>query len=91
MIRLLNILSALRKVVTMCRHELKAIDKSIAYYMADTGLTREQVAKQLGMSANTLRWKRAGESDWSWSEILTLSELTGKTPDELADIQTVSI
>ena len=74
----------------MCQHELKAIDKSIAHYMADTGLTREQVARQLGMSANTLRWKRSGETDWAWSEILTLSELTGKTPDELAGIQAVS-
>ena len=62
------------------------IDKAIGYYMVDEKLTQESMAKRLNMTANTLRWKREGKNDWSWSEILSLSELLGKTPDELAGI-----
>ncbi len=63
---------------------LNAVDLAIRYYMAEKEITREQMAKEMGMSANTLRWKREGKTDWTLSEILRLSCLTGKTVDELA-------
>lgn len=60
-----------------------AIDRAIGYYMADNKLTREQMSELMGMSTNTLRWKREGKNEWTLSEILKLSEIVGKTPDEL--------
>lgn len=63
-----------------------AIDKAIGYFIVEQHINREKMANLMGMSRNTLRWKREGKYDWSWSEILRLSELTGKTPNELAGI-----
>lgn len=62
----------------------RAIDEIIAFFMFEQKLTVEKMAALLGMSANTLRAKRSGERPWVWDEILHLSELTGKTLDELA-------
>lgn len=64
-----------------------SISVAIADYMNEHGITREQMAEKLGMSANSLRWKREGSKDWTWSEILALSRLVGKSPDELAGIE----
>ena len=62
-----------------------AINRAIGYYMADNNLTREQMADKLGMSTNTLRWKREGKNEWLLSEVILLSDITGKSPDELTD------
>lgn len=61
----------------------QSIDRAIGYYMTDNKLTREQMAELIGISPNTLRWKREGKNEWLLSEILKLSEITGKSPDEL--------
>lgn len=61
----------------------QSIDRAIGYYMTDNKLTREQMAELIGISTNTLRWKREGKNEWLLSEILKLSEITGKSPDEL--------
>ena len=63
-----------------------SIDRNIGYFMVEQKLNREQMAALMSMSANTLRWKREGKTDWAWSEILRLSEITGKSPDELAGL-----
>jgi hypothetical protein len=68
---------------------ITAIDRSIALYMFDNKLTREQMAAQLDMSANTLRWKREGKNEWLLSEVMKLSELTHKSLDELTGFNTV--
>ena len=70
----------------MADKSVEIIDKAIGYFMVDEKLTQESMSKRLNMTANTLRWKREGKNDWSWSEILTLCEILGKTPDELAGI-----
>lgn len=64
-----------------------AIDHAIAFFMFEQKLTVEKMAQLLGMTANTLRAKRSGERDWTWSEILHLSDLLGVTPNELAGIK----
>ena len=61
-----------------------AIDSAIGDYMKEQKLSQTQLAAKLDMSANSLRNKRTGQTDWSWSEILTLSNIMGKTPDELS-------
>ena len=68
---------------------LTSIDRNIGYYIVEQKITRERMAELLGMNANTLRWKREGKSPWKWDEILQLSEITGKSPDELAGINQV--
>lgn len=68
---------------------IKSIDLAIGYFMVEQKITREQMAKLLGMSANSLRWKREGKKDWTWSEILRLSDITGKSPNELAGYSAV--
>ena len=64
-----------------------AIDKKIAFFMFEQTLTVEEMARLLDMTANTLRSKRRGERDWTWGEILHLSDLLGITPNELAGIE----
>ena len=64
----------------------KSIDLSIGYFMVEKKINNGQMANLLGMSANTLRWKREGKTDWSWSEILLLSEILGKSPDVLSGL-----
>ena len=62
----------------------QSIDRAIAYYMVDNGLSQKQMASLLDMTANTLRQKRSGKSDWSWTEALKLSRILDKSLDELA-------
>lgn len=64
-----------------------AIDEIIAFFMFEQKLTVEQMASAVGMSANTLRAKRSGERPWTWDEVLHLSDLTGKSLEELAGLK----
>lgn len=70
----------------MEQRTIEAIDLAIAYFMAEQKISRGQMAELMEMSANTLRWKREGKTDWTWSELLRLSDITGKSPNELAGI-----
>lgn len=63
----------------------RAIDREIRYYMADNSLNQREMADKLHMSRNTLRNKRK-HGTWQWSEVLQLSEITGKPLDVLAGI-----
>lgn len=65
----------------------RAIGREIAAFMFEQKLTLEKMAALMSMTTNTLRYKRDGRFDWKWSEILRLSELTGKSPDELAGLK----
>lgn len=63
---------------------VKSIDLAIADYIQKNSMTREAMATEMNMSTNTLRWKREGKYDWTWSEILKLSEIIGCTVEGLA-------
>lgn len=65
----------------------RTIARGIVVFMFETQTTLEQVARHLGISNVTLRSKLRGQSEWRWSEILKLCELTGKSPDELAGLK----
>lgn len=69
--------------MTSIKSAAESIDLAIGYFMAEQKITREQMAQLMGMSANTLRWKREGKNDWTLSELIHLADLTGKTPSEL--------
>lgn len=65
----------------------KAVDAEIKRYMDESGNTYTWLAERLGMNQLTLHNKRTGKTEWKWSEILKLCELTGKSPDELAELK----
>lgn len=67
----------------MAHSETQSIDRAIGHYMVDEGIGVGEMAARLGMTANSLRWKRSGKHDWKWSEVLKLSELTGRSIDDL--------
>lgn len=73
-------------VTKLEQQEVKHIDNAIAVYLNETQTTREKLADYLGISTAALLNKRKGKNEWLWSEILALSSLLGKTPDELAGI-----
>lgn len=64
----------------------KTIADNIDRYRKPRKVTQKALASELGMTANSLRSKMRGESEWKWSEILKLSEITGMTPTELAGV-----
>lgn len=70
----------------MKHNTVEAIDTAISEYMAANDCGNTQMAALMKMTTNTLRSKRNGSSDWSWSEILKLADLTGKSPDQLAGL-----
>ena len=70
----------------MEQQEVKNIDNAIVVFLNEKQMKREELAKALGISTASLLNQRKGNTEWLWSEILTLSSLLGKTPDELAGI-----
>lgn len=63
--------------------QFKGIDEAIAAYMRREGLTQKQVAEKLGMSENTLSWKRRGIREFSFNEAIQIAKLTGFSLDEM--------
>ena len=61
----------------------KSIDRHIAEYLKKNGYTQQVLADELSMSTNTLRWKRRGDTDWTWTEVQKLGELLDMSIDEL--------
>lgn len=64
----------------------KAIDREITLFLRDYGVTQGELAKSLGMSENTLRWKRNGKHEWKLSEIVKLAKVMGVSLDEVLAI-----
>lgn len=62
---------------------LELLKDRVAIYCLRTGDTRERIAKQLGMSAVTLRSKLNGETEFRLSEAEELAKILGCSIDEL--------
>jgi len=62
------------------------VDKEIAAYLRINGLTQADLAEKLGMSENSLSWKRRGIREFKSSEITALANLIGFSLDEAFDI-----
>ena len=60
------------------------IDEAIAAYLRRTGKTQAEFAKELGMSENTLSWKRRGIREFKLSEVMKIADITGCSLDEMA-------
>lgn len=59
------------------------IDEAIAAYLRRSGKTQAELAEELGMSENTLSWKRRGIREFKVSEVIKISEITGCSIDEM--------
>ena len=64
----------------------KAIDMAITCYMREHRMTQGEMAKKLGMSENTLRWKRNGTSDWKLAELVQLAHTCDISMDDVLAI-----
>lgn len=64
----------------------KRIDRAISDYMESKDMSQTEMASLLRMTPNTLRAKRRGDSDWTWSELNTMCDLFGMTPNQLTGI-----
>lgn len=62
----------------------KSINKAIYEFLTEQQMTKSQLAELIGFTTASLRNKMNGTRDWTWTEILKLSEITGKTLDALA-------
>ena len=63
-----------------------AIDNAITIYLRQTGSTQKELASEIGMSSNSLSWKRRGIRQWTLDELAELAKVLGKTPSELLEI-----
>lgn len=61
----------------------KAIDRVITLHLREQGITQGELARRLGMSENTLRWKRNGKHEWKLADIAKLQDVCGVSIDEL--------
>ena len=50
-----------------------------------SGMSRSQIAKELGMSSRTLTNRINGTAKWEFEEVLKLSRLAGCSLDSLVD------
>ena len=62
------------------------LNKAIEEYLKESGKTQQEFATELGTNTNTLRWKRRGDIDWKFSEVLKVAEIIGISPSELTDL-----
>lgn len=59
------------------------IDEAIKVYLARSGRTQFDLAKEMGISSNTFSWKRRGIREFTLSEVVKLGQIIGKEPSEL--------
>ena len=51
------------------------------------GMTRDQLAQELGMTRRTLTNRINGQAKWEWEEVIRLSRLADCTLEELVDVK----
>lgn len=62
----------------------KSINVAILEFLNEQHMTKGQFCQIIGFTTTSLRNKMNGTRDWTWTEILKLSEITGKSIDALA-------
>lgn len=61
----------------------RSIDRHIGEYLTKNGYSKQKLADELSMTTNTLRWKRQGRNEWTWSEVEKLASLLDVSLDDL--------
>lgn len=62
----------------------RSIKARCAAYLVDSNKTRDDVAKNLGISRRALQQKLDGDVEFKFSEAISLSRLFGCSVDDLA-------
>lgn len=65
-----------------------ALDDAITTYLRRHEMTQAELADELGMSENSLSWKRRGIRDWNVSEAVKVCNIVGITLDEAVAVPT---
>lgn len=60
------------------------INEKLGAWLIVNNESRENLAQRIGISKPTLNKRISGESEWKWSEVIAISQLTGTPLDELA-------
>ena len=58
------------------------LSKAVRVYQANSGKSQKQVAKEIGMTPESLRNKLCGRTEFKLSEINRLCQMVGMTLDE---------
>lgn len=65
----------------------ETIDREIAAFLRSQKMTQAALAEKLGMTENTLRWKREGKTEFRLDEIMKLSQISGRTLNQLCGVE----
>lgn len=60
------------------------INEKLGAWLLQPGNDRDKLAELIGITRPTLGQRLAGRSQWKWSEVVRVSEITGCSLDELA-------
>lgn len=63
----------------------KTIDEAVAAYLRREGKTQAELAEELGMSENSLSWKRRGIREFKLSEVTRLADICGFSLDDVLE------
>lgn len=63
---------------------MKTINEVVGGWLLEPGNTKQKLADALGVSHVTLNNKLRGETEWSWSQVKAICDVTGT---ELSDIK----
>lgn len=61
------------------------INEIIGAYLLESKNTRQSLADAIGITRPTLDARIKGDSEWKWEEVVSLSEITGRTLNEMRD------
>lgn len=64
----------------------QVINEKLGAWLLVDGHTRDQLAKELGMTRPTLFNRINGTAKWEWEEVVKVSKLVGCSLDELAEV-----
>lgn len=62
------------------------IDDAVTVYLRRSGSTQGDLASRFPLSELQFSRKRKGEADWKMSELVTLSEIVGKSVSDLVGV-----
>jgi len=62
------------------------INEVLGAWLLVKGHTRDQLAKELGMTRPTLQNRINGTAKWEWEEVVKISQLTECSLNELAEV-----
>lgn len=62
------------------------VDDAVTLYLRRTGTTQNDLAARIPMSEAQFSRKRKGQADWKMTELVSLSEIVGKSISDLTAV-----